>query len=317
MISRNTLPYLIRSRRNILRGLLLGLGFLLTPTPSFSQGKVLESQLYSCIARTFEDGPQVLDSLVSTFEAELLSEGLLENTDGESYRGLLQRIASDQGIVRPPELYFGPRFRSIRRDSIALSDCRNILDINTVDPSNSTLIQFEILRDSLLHENLNPALEALAYLDLLTDGDLALPYYRLFTYELIDRQAFQTSTPDSGFTTYSPLAQLDARGANVFRVYLNERDQLIVSDQLVSRELMLKLVSDHARTFEQSSLYIIEIEPDVKYSQFVSVKDQISLAISEVRDLYSRTILGKTLTELTTSEQAAVFEKYPIRIVMP
>jgi hypothetical protein len=80
---------------------------------------------------------------------------------------------------------------------------------------------------------------------------------------------------------------------------------------------MLELVRDHARTFEQSSLYIIEIEPDVKYSQFVSVKDQIALAISEVRDFYSRSILGKNLTELTTSEQAAVFEKYPIRIVMP
>ena len=317
MICRNTHPHLTRFRRNILRSLFLSLGFLLLPNLSFSQGEGLESQLYSCVARTFEDGPQVLDSLINLFEGELLSEGLLENTDGESYRGLLQRIASDQGIVRPPELYFGPRFRSFNRDSIALSDCRKVLDINIINPSNSTLVQFEILRDSLLHENLNPALEALAYLDLLTDRDLALPYYRLFTYELIDRQAFQTSAPDTGFTTYGPLAQLDARGANVFRVYLNERDQLIVSDQLVSREQMLELVSDHARTFEQSSLYIIEIEPDVKYSQFVSVKDQISLAISEVRDLYSRSILGKNLTELTTSEQAAVFEKYPIRIVMP
>ena len=317
MICRKTHTHLNCFRGKLLRNLILGFGFLLLPNLSFSQGEGLESQLYSCIARAFEDGPQVLDSLINRFEGELLSEGLLENADGESYRGLLQRIASDQGIVRPPELYFGPRFRSIKKDSITLSECRNVLKINPIDSSNSTLVQFEILRDSLLHENLNPALEALAYLELLTDRDLDLPYYRLFTYELIDRQAFQTSAPDTGFTTYGPLAQLDARGANVFRVYLNERDQLIVSDQLVSREQMLELVSDHARTFEQSSLYIIEIEPDVKYSQFVSVKDQISLAISEVRDLYSRSILGKNLTELTTSEQAAVFEKYPIRIVMP
>ena len=317
MKARNTLLFFRPIRKIIFRSFFLGLGFLLIPTLSFSQEETLESQLYSCIARTFENGPQVLDSLINRFEGELLSEGLLENTEGESYKGLLQLIASDQGIVRPPELYFGPRFRSIKRDSITLSKCSNLLDINIVDPSSSTLIQFEILRDSLLHENLNPAVEALAYLELLTDRDLALPYYRLFTYELIDRQAFQTSAPDTGFTTYGPLAQLDARGANVFRVYLNERDQLIVSDQLVSREQMLELVSDHARTFEQSSLYIVEIEPDVKYSQFVSVKDQISLAISEVRDLYSRSILGKNLTELTTSEQAAVFEKYPIRIVMP
>ncbi len=317
MKTRNTFPFLLRFRVKILRSLFLGLGVLLWPTSAFTQAEGLESQLFSCIAQTFEDGPQALDSLINRFEGELLSEGLLENTDGESYRGLLQRIASDQGIVRPPELYFGPRFRSIHKDSVTLNECSKILDISTIKPSDSTLIQFEILRESLLHENLNPALEALAYLDLLTDRDLALPYYRLLTYELIDRQAFQTTTPDTGIPTYGPLTQLDARGANVFRVYLNERDQLIVSDQLVSREQMLKLVSSHARTFEQSALYIIEVEPDVKFSQFVSVKDQISLAISEVRDLYSRSILGKNLTELTTSEQAAVFEKYPIRIVMP
>lgn len=317
MNPRNTLPTLKRLRGNIFRSLFLGLGFAVMSTPSFAQAEALDSQLFSCIAQTFEEGPQVLDSLINQFESELVSEGLLENTDGESYRGLLQRIASDQGIVRRPELYFGPRFRSIPRDSITLNECSKILDISTVKPSESTLIQFEILRESLLHENLNPALEALAYLELLTDADLASPYYRLLTYELIDRQAFQTTTPDTGSTTYGPLAQLDARGANVFRVYLNERDQLIVSDQLVSREQMFKLVSGHARTFEQSSLYIIEVEPDVKYSQFISVKDHIALAISEVRDLYSRSVLGKNLTELTTSEQAAVFEKYPIRIVMP
>ena len=219
--------------------------------------------------------------------------------------------------MRAPEQFFGPRFRSFKKDSVALSNCSHILESNIIRPSDSTLIQFEILRESLLHENLNAPLEALAYLDVLSERDLALPYYRLFTYDLIDRQAFETTSPDTGFTTYTPLAQLDARGANVFRVYLNERDQLIVSDQLVSREQMLKLVCGHARTFEQSSLYIIEFEADVKYSQFVSVKDQIALAISEVRDTYSRVVLGKTLTELTTSEQAAVYEKYPIRIVMP
>ena len=282
-----------------------------------SQNRALEIELFSCIAESFEAGPQALDSLIVSFENELMAEGLLENTDGESYRGLLQRIASGQSIVRAPEVYFGPRFRGLVRDSIALINCGKILDDSKINPNESTLIQFEILRESLLHDNLDPALEASAYLDLLTAGDFSHPYYRLFTYQLIDRQAFKTSLPEANNYTYAPLAQLDARGANVFRIYMNERDQLIIADQLVSREQMLNLVASHARTFEQSSLYIIEVEADVKYSQFVSLKDQIALAISEVRDRYSRIILGKTLSELTPPEQDAVFEKYPIRIVSP
>jgi hypothetical protein len=317
MKAENTFAILSDFRRKTKLYLFFLLGLLIIPTEATSQAETLETQLYACISETFESGPQTLDSLITRFENELIAEGLLENTDGEAYRGLLQRIASDQGIVRAPEQFFGPRFRSFKKDSIALSNCSKILVINNIKPSDSTLVRFEILRESLLHENLDASLEALAYLDLLSESDLALPYYRLFTYDLIDRQAFGTTPPDTGFTTYAPLAQLDARGANVFRVYLNERDQLIVSDQLVTREQMLELVTGHARTYEQSSLYIIEFEMDVKYSQFVSVKDQIALAISEVRDAYSRAILGKTLSELTASEQAAVYEKYPIRIVIP
>lgn len=293
------------------------LSLFIFPISSMAQSDTLESALFSCIAETFEDGPQSLDSLITRFENELISEGLLENSDGEAYHGLLQLIASGQGVVRAPEQYFGPRFRSLKMDSIALNDCSKVLVNSDIQSTDSTLIQFEILRESLLHQNLDPALEASAYLDLLNAADLSLPYYRLFTYQLIDRQAFETNYPDTAVTTYPPLAQLDARGANVFRVYMNERNQLIVSDQLVSQEQMLKLVAGHVRTFEQSSLYIIEVEPDVKYSQFTSVKDQIALAINEVRDTYSRIILGKTLTELSISEQEAVFEKYPIRIVMP
>ena len=73
----------------------------------------------------------------------------------------------------------------------------------------------------------------------------------------------------------------------------------------------------HALTYEQSALYIIQVETDVKYGNFISLKDQIALAVSQVRDTYARRILGKTLTELTPEEQEAVFDKYPIRIISP
>ena len=300
----------------MLAGIFLAGAFFIGPA-SRAQGEAPESALFSCISNSVGGGPQALDSLITRFEAELVSEGLLEDTDGEGYEGLLQRIASGQGIVRAPELYFGPRFRSLPRYSIALQRCRGILDASANNPGESTLARFEILREAYLHENLDPAMEALAYLELLSTKDLDLPYYRLFTYELIDRQAFITASPGLGYNTLPSTGQFDTRGANVFRVYLNERNQLIIADQLVSEEQMLKLVTEHARTFEQSSLYIIEMEPDVKYNQFIAVKDQIALAISQVRDNYSRVILGKTLTELTPSEEAAVFGKFPIRIVLP
>ena len=98
---------------------------------------------------------------------------------------------------------------------------------------------------------------------------------------------------------------------------MNETNQLISSDQLITPEELLAQVQLHARRYEAQAVYVVEVEDDVKYNSFIGLKDQIALAITQVRDDYARLFLGKTLTELTTIEQEAVFYKYPILIVSP
>lgn len=291
-------------------------GLLLAPYFSYGQTTRVEEGLFQCIRNAFTDGGQSLEGLMASFEAELMAEGLLESPEGADYRGLLQRIASGQGVIRPADLYFGPRYRGLERDTVALKSCRVSLPV-PIRPVDSVLLRFEAFRERLLHESMPPPEEAASYLDLLSEADFALPYYRLFTYELIDRQAYSTEFAPAPFTSLEALGQLNSSGANVFRVYLNEEDQLIVADQVVSPQQMGALVAGHARTFEQSALYVLQVEADVKYGSFVGLKDQIALAVSQVRDTYARRNLGKTLTELDPQEREAVYEKYPIRIVSP
>ena len=303
---------MLRSKR-----LLIILVCILGPIMLHGQKPPLEEVLFRCIRASFPDDGRSLDSLMVVFESELVSEGLLAGNNEPDYRGLLQRIASGQDLVRPVDRYFGPRFRNLMRDSVAYSKCDSILKFTGAEAESSTLIQFENFREVLLHESISPALEAATYLDILSEADFRLPYYRLFTYQLIDRQAYQTEFAPPTFATLEELGRLNTSGANVFRVYMNEEDQLIVSDQLISTQQMGALVTRHARTYEQSALYIIEVETDVKYGNFISLKDRIALAVTQVRDNYARRILGKTLTELSPEEQEAVFWKYPIRIVTP
>jgi hypothetical protein len=295
---------------------LAALGLFLAPYLVHGQTARVEESLFECIRSAFPGGGQSLEGLMASFEAELISEGLLEGPEGADYRGLLQRIASGQGVVRPADLYFGPRYRGLERDTTALKGCWESLPA-PAQATDSVLLQFETFRERLLHESMEPPLEAASYLDLLTEADFELPYYRLFTYELIDRQAYNTEFAPAPFTSLEALGQLNSSGANVFRVYLNEEDQLIVADQVVSTQQMGALVAGHARTFEQSALYVLQVEADVKYGNFVGLKDQIALAVSRVRDTYARRTLGKTLTELDRQEREAVYEKYPIRIISP
>ncbi len=302
------------------KSLLAGLILVLLPLMTRGQDPVVPDAsdgLFRCLRASFPDNGQSLDSLMATFETELIEEGLLEGSDSEDYRGLLQRIASGQALVRPVDRYFGPRFRNLPRDTSAYRKCYESIEKTGTSDGDSPLIQFETFRETLFHEQVSPALEAAAYLDLLTAGDLRHPYYRLFIYELIDRQAYETEFAPPSFATLEQMGRLNTQGANVFRVYMNEEDQMIVSDQLVTPAQMLELVSRHARTYEQSALYTIQVEADVKYGNFIALKDRIALAITEVRDQYARRVLGKTLTELTVEERDAVSAKYPIRIVSP
>lgn len=309
-------PDFIQKMRRI-KSLLITLVCAAGPLSGHGQKTPVEETLFDCIRASFEDAGKSLDSLMAQFESELVSEGLLERDNQPDYRGLLQRIASGQGLVRPVDRYFGPRFRNLIRDSVAYAKCDSILKLTGMQPEDSTLIRFENFRETLLHESISPALEAATLLDILSEADFRFPYYRLFTYELIDRQAYQTEFAPPSFATLEELGRLNTTGANVFLVYMNEEDQLIVSDQLISPLQMGELVSRHALTFEQSALYIIQVETDVKYGNFIALKDRIALAVTQVRDNYARRILGKTLTELSPEEQEAVFGKYPIRIISP
>ena len=101
------------------------------------------------------------------------------------------------------------------------------------------------------------------------------------------------------------------------RVYLNERNQFILSDQVVTPENLTGQVLQHARQFGPEAWYIIEPEADVKFSSLQALQDQIALAISQVRDQYSRSVLGKTWTELNEEERDLVSQKFPLRITLP
>jgi hypothetical protein len=300
----------------ILRLLIIGICALI-PLGIHGQHTPVEEVLFTCLRASFPGEGKSLDSLMVTFESELVSEGLLDSGNEPDYMGLLQRIASGQALVRPVENYFGPRFRNLLRDSLAYSKCYELLQSRTPEPEDSTLIRFENFREMLLHEQIPPSLEAATYVDILSEDDLGMPYYQLFTYQLIDRQAYETEFAPPPFASLEELGRLNTSGANVLRVYMTEEDQMIISDQLVGPEQLSGLVATHARTYEQSALYIVEVETDVKYGDFINLKDRIALAITQVRDNYARLLLGKTLTELSPEEQEVVFDRFPIRILTP
>ncbi|MBC2839993.1 hypothetical protein [Robiginitalea sp. SC105] len=292
--------------------------FLSIALPAAGQSIPPEETFFSCLRETFVPDGSPLDSLMRTYESELIGEGILEGPEALDFRGLLQRIASGQRIDTGDPGSFNARLRSLPRDSTAWRRCQLELERFRSGNPDAVLTRFMDRRDILVTEGISAELQASSLLDILGESEFNWPFYRLQTYYLIDLQARAPVNPEVLAESVSEQAARYAnRGANVFRVYLNERSQTIVSDRLVDEAGLSELVYRHAREFGPEALYIIDLELDVKYRQFILLKNRITLAVSEVRDQYARRVFGKTFTELSEAESLLLSRRFPIRVVLP
>ena len=276
------------------------------------------AEFMGCLKEAYPDAGQALDSLMARFESELITEGLLESQEPEDYRGLLQRLASGQRIEWVDYQGFSDRYRNLAPDSTALRACNAWLERFKATHPEAVLTRFMDRREAMVREAIPSDLQAAALLDILRETHLDQPFYRLHTYYLIDLQVL---TPEGGtleaLTPFSGYSVIPQPGANIMRVYLNERNQFILSDQVVTPEFLTGEVLRHARQFGPEAWYIIEPEADVKFSSLQALQDRIALAVSQVRDQYSRTVLGKTWTELNPDERDLVSQKFPLRMTLP
>lgn len=282
------------------------------------QSPLVENQVFECIRQSFVPNGASLDSLMLRYEAQLIEMGLLQSGSAPDYQNLIQRVASGQRIETPMPLQFGTALRELSRDSLAWRDCQFTLERYRTQNPESTVSRFMDRRDVMIVENIGPDVQAAALLDILGPPEFGLPFYRMETYYLLDLLSRAAGQPGPLPDPVSEqAARYDGRGANVFRIYLNEETQTLVEDRLVSPVQLGEMVHRHAREFGPEALYVVDLEMDVKYRQFILLRDQITLAVSEVRDQYARRVFGKTLSEVTEAESLLLEERFPVRVVSP
>jgi len=318
--SQTALPMALILRPFARRGALLLMLFPVLALPIRLAGQEVDgaTEFMECLKEAYPDAGRALDSLMARFESELIGEGLLESREPEDYRGLLQRLASGQRIEWLDYRGFSDRFRDLTPDSAALRACNASLERFKATHPEAVLTRFMDRREAMVREAIPADMQAAALLDIMRRTHLDQPFYRLHTYYLIDLQALSPEGAGlDALTPFSGYSVIPQPGANILRIYLNERNQFILADQVVTPEHLTGQVLRHARQFGPEAWYIIEPEADVKFSSLQALQDRIALAISQVRDQYSKTVLGKTWTELNPEERSLVSQKFPLRITLP
>ena len=276
------------------------------------------AEAYECLRAGYAAQGVSLDSLMTAFEADLSDAGLLPSPDGAGYRALLQQVASGLRLDSWGGPYFSQRAgRSAYGfgNETALSSCREQwARIRSREPD-ALLTRFLDRRDALLLAETPADLQASALLDLLDNIALEAPFYRLQTYYLLELQADASAEAVRHLQGLLPGGALEPTlGANLMHIYLNERDQLILDDQLITPERLKGRILEHARRFGPQARYRVAPEPDVKFRNVTRLKDQIAVAVTEARDQFARQVFGKPLGSLSPEEAAWVNTQYPLEI---
>ncbi|WP_088341836.1 hypothetical protein [Robiginitalea sediminis] len=273
---------------------------------------------YGCLQEVYQRAGANLDSLATRFETDLIQAGVLSDRTGTAYREMLQQIASGIRLETRDIPSFTPPASPEKLSSEARTTCTALSPGITDQEQEDLPSRFLDRRDILRAEEIPASLQAASLLELLDADALEDPFYRVETYFLLEAQSRESEAEATRLRQpLPPPAGMQTLGANLLRVFLNKRDQLVVADQLLPWERLKPLVYEHARRFGDDARYIIEPEPDVKFSSYTRLKDQIALAITEARLQYAQRVFGKSLSGLSPEETQWVFRRFPMAISLP
>jgi hypothetical protein len=306
---------------NLSRRLVLLLLLVYSSHQLRAQQAAIETEIFDCVRAAYQSGGYSLDSLMLSFEANLVGEGLISDRSGAEYRSLLQQIASGQRILRPMERLFSSQVARIIPDSAAYKECLYLQVRFLRRAPESTFSRFAAQTMTIRDSSMTAREESRILLNVLDEAALEQPLYRLLTYYLIDlaatEESFETPSLDSirdeGNNRLDPLGT----GQNSLRLYYTQENQILIDNVRMDPEYVNRRIERHLRSYGADAVFVVDIDPDLSFRDYMAVKDQILLVIDSVRNQYAQERFGKTLASLTEAEKAMVDRRYPIQVIFP
>lgn len=120
---------------------------------------------------------------------------------------------------------------------------------------------------------------------------------------------------------------------NLLRIFLNEKDELLVNDELIEITAFKDRIKDFIdNNADKSCSYCkgesassdsdnpkkaslsLTINPQSTYDFYIKVEDEISKAYLELRTSYAKNVFGKNVTDLNAEELQSTKRAYPFNL---
>lgn len=276
------------------------------------QNDRIEVQMMNCHYQAYHDNGERLKSAIKEYEVLLIEEQVLSNTSGKSYIELLQKIVNDDQYKNSPsELFFNKIPSIAEMDLRKLEECQSrIIRESSYDQSKLKRLEKSIGTIDL--EDMDMPLMAKAMLDVLSEEDFKLNYYKLRTFLLIS-----VSNIDTRLGIELPDTEVDWRLDdlnNAMNVSINDQNKIFVDSVEVSIKGLEDLVVEYMLENESESSIILNCEKDVLIGTYLDVQNIILDKIDSLRKIAAIEKFNVELDSLNTEKLDQINFIYPRKI---
>ncbi|WP_299685695.1 biopolymer transporter ExbD [uncultured Dokdonia sp.] len=277
------------------------------------QSERVEYKLINCIYETYDDQGTQYKKAFFDFEQSLITEKILEDTSGKSYKALFEKMATENTFSQWPSSSFMNKIAAIdvKQNVESYQNCIAALG----DLSQSKLQSVMNIINQSNTDEFTPAKLATKMLEVLDEEDFELEYYKMNIFVLFETINY---TNDSGLVRKLPAIEemktTTSDVKNAIKVALNGENKVLVNGKKVSLEELKSQIHDYVSKNTSESMIIYQSDRKASFAKYVEVQEAISGEIKALRATLAKERYHTDLEKLTKEQLTEIRKVYPMRI---
>lgn len=272
------------------------------------QPERLETKAMNCVFESYDDKGVAFKKAIYDFEQVLITEKILKDRSGKSYKALFEKIATNNELTNWPITSFDDLLSNIgapRQE--ALGSCLATLEKNTIN-------KLEAFAKTIqTSDELTPSILANGILAALDEEDFELNYYKMNTFLLFDTINY---TNDKGLIKALPKLEENPtfQTEKAINVYIDGENQFFVNDEKVNLNTLKSKIRTYVSNNESESYIALSSERKTSFASYIDVQNAISAEIDFLRDQFSKEKYNQVFEELTKEQADEIRKVYPFNL---
>lgn len=280
-----------------------------------AQNERIENKIMNCSYQSFEDDGEELKELISNYQNLLITQGILKDSNGKSYRQILENIAAGNEFDKVPSTFFAIELQKIKKpDTEEIKECQKIIIADSSYNTSKLKGLEQVMTNVLNLEDIEPSIIANEILNVLSDEDFEIDFYKLRIF-LLFGIIIET---ESGNSRKLPEIKEDETSYDLttaFKVNIDNKSEIFVDNKKVAIEKLKKMVRAYELKNKSESIFSLKTGKKTTYKMYIDVQTVIIEEIQYLREKIAKEKYNTALDKLKDEQLNEIKKIYPLIFV--